>query len=183
MADVDQSYLKARVDYCPDTGAFTWKAHAAMPQSWNTRWTGRPAFNCREGKGYLQGTIDRKHFMAHRIAWLWFHGKWPHAQIDHINGDRTDNKISNLREVTNQENALNSSRHIDNTSGETGVSFDHKSGRWHAYLNLEGKRVFNRTYVLRQEAVQARKAAERQYGFHPNHGRPSRKVIPGECRE
>ena len=121
-------------------------------------------------KGYLVATIDGKTYKQHRLVWLYFNGSLPDDQIDHINQDRTDNRISNLRVVTNLENCRNKGKSKANTSGVTGVYLDKRTNRWRAIICIKGKNKNLGFYSTRTEAVKARKKGEKKYGFHQNHG-------------
>jgi len=128
---VSQACLKALLDYDPDTGIFVWKAS-------------RP---CGVKQGQIAGSIgNRGHRMisingashlAHRLAWLYVHGEWPPAQIDHINGRRSDNRIVNLRLATPTQNNQNK-RHWK-TVGFKGVRFRPQTGNWQARITVGGK--------------------------------------------
>jgi len=130
---------------------------------------GRPA-GWIDGDGYRVITVNGKRHKAHRLIFLFVHGRWPKYEIDHINHDRDDNRIENLREATRPENARNQSIFKTNTSGYIGVSWHKRRERWHARIRVNGKLVFLGSFTCKEEAAQARKEAERKYGFHPNHG-------------
>lgn len=131
---------------------------------------------CRKGslathphnQGYLQVSVGRKSYLAHRIVWFMETGKWPH-QIDHIDHDRLNNSWNNLREVQSRENQLNTSKSRNNTSGVTGVRIL-PSGKYNAYITVNRKQIGLGSYATIEEAVDARKKAETDYGFHENHG-------------
>lgn len=90
--------------------------------------------------GYRTICINGVDILAHRLAWLYVHGSWPVGVIDHINGNRQDNRISNLRDVTQVENMLNVHKpRIDNTTGYRGVSLHKPSGKYLARLKIGGK--------------------------------------------
>jgi hypothetical protein len=110
---------------------------------------------------------------AHRVAWALHTGAWPDAQIDHQDGDKLNNAISNLRSVTQWENTKNAALSSHNTSGVTGVAFDKRSGKWRARVHHNYRDVFCRLYSTKEEAIAARRVAEKDYGFHQNHGRPA----------
>ena len=129
----------------------------------------RPAGSI-DGLGYRVITVNGKQHKAHRLIFLFVHGRWPKYEIDHINHDRDDNRIENLREATRPENARNQSIFKTNTSGYIGVSWHKRRERWHARIRVNGKLVFLGSFTCKEEAAQARKEAERKYGFHPNHG-------------
>lgn len=166
------------LDYNPETGEMRWKARPAnlfkaehYQRTWNTRQAGKRAFTVSH-QGYRRGMLFRRMYLEHIIAWAMAHGEWPTAQIDHINGDRADNRIANLREVTRAQNCRNARMKSNNTSGATGV-VPHK-GRWRAYINLH-LGIFDTI----EEATEARKAAEREIGdYHPNHGLADRPLYP-----
>lgn len=104
--------------------------------------------------GYVQIKLDGSLFGAHRLAWLYVHGVWPAALIDHIDRDRANNRIANLREVTPSQNAQNSGAHRDSSSAFKGVSL-HKKGRWRAEITHDGTTKFLGVYPSEQEAAQA----------------------------
>ena len=163
-------YLRKRLRYDPDTGDFFWRDCISMPSSWRTRRTGKPAFTSREAKGYLVGKIDGVTFKANRIAWAIFHGEEPKEQIDHINGIRTDNRICNLRVVSNQENCRNKSISVKNTSGVCGVVWSKKTQKWVAQIGVSG-RYFNLGYFPTiEEAAAARAKAAAENGYSERHG-------------
>jgi hypothetical protein len=91
--------------------------------------------------------------------------------IDHINGDRSDNRITNLRSVSHSGNTKNAKRRGDNLSGMTGVSFFRPKGTWRARINHNGETILLGYFRTYEEAVAARKAAEKIYEYHENHGR------------
>ena len=110
---ITQKELKDLLHYDPETGVFTWLKSGK----------GRKANGETRGltNGYFTIRINWRQYKAHRLAWLYVYGVWPKGQIDHINHNTTDNRIANLREVTNQENHRNMSLSKNNTSGVTGV--------------------------------------------------------------
>jgi hypothetical protein len=109
-------------------------------------------------------------YKAHRLIWLMSYGVAPEF-IDHINGVRDDNRLENLRSVSWEENTKNAKRRADNVSGVTGVSFYSPKGTWRARINYKGRTVLLGYFKTPAEAVAARRAAEKIYGYHENHGR------------
>lgn len=156
-----------------DVSLFTDGRYAATRNAaiWNTRYAGAEAFTCASSHGYLHGTIFARHFSAHRVAWALYYGEWPQNDIDHINGIRTDNRISNLRDVTVLENRRNAAIPRSNTSGVMGVCWREAEAKWFAYIQVNRKFVNLGFHAEFSAAVDARKTAEARYGFHPNHGR------------
>lgn len=161
--------------YCPQTGLFTWKArptemfpNASSAARWNGRYAGKPALTAKNEAGYPTGRLMGKHVKAHAVAWAISHGRWP-REIDHINGDKADNRLSNLREATRQENSCNRSLRSDNRTGAVGIS--HRKGKWLARIQVAGKPVCLGTFATADEAIAARQRASEEAGYHPNHGR------------
>ena len=163
------------LDYDPDTGIFTWlRRHPSTfknPKSatgWNTKYAGKPAGTPGLKSGYWRITINNRPVQSHRLAMTLALGAEPDGEIDHINGDRGDNRIANLRVVTRSENRRNIAIPKRNTSGVMGASL--LRGKWRAYICRGEKTIHLGSYETKAEAVAARKGAEIALGFHPNHG-------------
>lgn len=172
---IDQIQLKELLDYDEITGVFTWKKRHGSHhwiKSWNARHAGKEAFSSVDKKGYKCGSVLGVMVKAHRVAWLYVHGVWPDDQIDHLNGIRHDNRIINLRDVSNQDNGKNATLSKRNSSGVTGVHWRKSRDRWIASIRCNGKLVSLGSFCDFNEAVRVRKAAEVRYGFHENHGKP-----------
>lgn len=144
---------------------------AAYAKSWNNKFAGKEAFTSISGSGYRNGRIFRRGYLAHRVVWLLHTGAWPSDQIDHINGDRTDNRISNLREATNGENARNQKLKATNKSGACGVRWKAQEGKWEARIKISGREVSLGRFDDISLAIAARAKAESKYGFSARHGR------------
>lgn len=134
---------------------------------------GKEAFISRKPNGYIYARLMGRAIYAHRAAWAISYGEWPKGDIDHINGDRADNRIANLRDVSRQENMRNAKRNRANRSGVVGVTWCRAARKWQAQIGISGKCKYLGIFSSRDDAVAARRAAERQYGFHENHGRAS----------
>ena len=103
------SDLASRLSYDPKTGHLSWQRPPSGISGrslsiWNSRFHGREAFTATVTRGYKQGRIDGVAYLAHRVAWAICKGEWPSGVIDHINGDTSDNRIENLRDVSQSEN-------------------------------------------------------------------------------
>lgn len=156
--------VRTILDYDRNTGQFRRRACAAQGKAWNAQWANRAA-GYIGGHGYIYICVFSQCFPAHRIAWLLVYGEWPTDQIDHINGDRKDNRISNLRLATNAQNAANSRRRAHNTSGFKGAFFHKRRNRWMAQIGVNG-RQFHLGYFDTPEAAHAAycEAAREHYG-------------------
>lgn len=138
---------------------------------WNGRYANKEAGTGLNSKGYKTIGIFNKTFHAHRVIWAMVHGDWPECEIDHMNGNRADNKISNLRHVTSRENKRNRCLSKQNTSGFFGVGWHAGEKKWRAEIGVNGRKVSLGYFTRKADAILARRAAEIKYGFHENHGR------------
>ncbi len=136
---------------------------------WNSRFAGSKAFVTNAGRGYLMGKLFGHNFKSHRVIYAMHHGRWPEGHVDHINGIRDDNRISNLRDVSRFQNAQNMTLHKNNTSGQMGVRMSR--GMWLSEINVNGYHIKIGRFLEKGEAIEARKKAEISFGFHDNHGR------------
>lgn len=177
-----QEIVRELLDYDPDTGILTWKErdvkwfsasgkNTALGNSvrWNSRYSGIQ-IKTMDSKGYLYVRVFKKHYLAHRIVWLWENGCIPN-QIDHINGNKTDNRYINLRNIDNQENSKNRAIGINNKSGVIGIGFHKVSNKWRAEIMNNKKYVYLGLFETKEEAINARKIAESSFNYHENHGR------------
>lgn len=152
--------------YYPNSGLLIWKIDV------NSRAKAGDVAGHLMPVGYRQISVGGKRLYAHRIAWYMFHGRIPKGgQIDHVNGSKADNRIENLREVTNQENGKNKKKPTTNTSGVVGVCWDKSCEKWMAKIQVDGNYRHLGRFDDFDEAVKVREAAEKELGFHPNHGK------------
>lgn len=142
--------------YDPETGNVYWKAKGSG------RIKKKPA-GTLEKSGYIGILINGQRIRAHRIAWVVQHGKWPADQIDHINGNPSDNRLSNLREATNLQNGKNCKVKKSNSSGFPGICFEKFTNKWKAYIKVNYKNISLGRYLSIDDAVLARKQAEEKY--------------------
>jgi len=173
----DFKFINESLTYDAATGLLFWKSrpreHFATEHgqsSFNTEFSGNAA-GTLTSLGYIRINISGKHYRAHRIAWLLHYGAWPQNHIDHINGNPSDNRIVNLRDVSNVENHRNKKLPITNTSGTIGVYWDRRESKWAATIKVNGKRLSLGRFTLKSDAIAARQQANIQHGFHENHGR------------
>jgi len=125
---------------------------------------------CLSKMGYLVVWADNKLHQSHRLIWLYYYGCFPKNGIDHINGDKLDNRIKNLRDVTQWENTKNRRKAKNNTSGFNGVWWVASLNKWRARITVNRKLIYLGCFTKKSEAISARKNANIQYGFHDNHG-------------
>ena len=143
---------------------------------WKSTGSGRvdismPSGSVDTSTGYRRILVKGKRYYAHRLIWLYVHGKFPDEQIDHINGDKLDNSIENLRDVTTQENQRNQSMRVNNKSGHMGVSWHTCKDKWQVHIKADSKTKHLGYFNILEDAIEARQKADIEYGFHENHGR------------
>lgn len=175
LRDIPPTDLATFFEVNFEDGTLIWKERTAaqMPHernrnTWNGRYAGKPAINHLAKNGYRFGCLLGHGVSAHRVIFAMAHGYYP-AEIDHIDGNRANNKLSNLRAVTRIQNAQNKKLPASNTSGYCGVRT--RGNKWVAQIKFDTKYIFLGAFSSIDEARAARQAAERCLGFHRNHGR------------
>ena len=156
---VTQERLKELLNYNPDTGIFTWLVTR------NAYGGGvRPGSIAgdKDSHGYWRIGIDGTRYPLHRLAWLYVRGAMPENHIDHINGDKADNRLCNLRQATRFENLSNRGKNKNNSSGYKGVWFNKKLGKWIAGITHNNKAKHLGVFETPELAYEAycKKAAE-----------------------
>lgn len=154
---LNSSEVHGLLDYAPDTGVFRWKVSRGGKAKHGT------IAGSFDSKGYSQIKINGSLYLAHRIAWLYVNGEWPEKHIDHIDRNPKNNAIENLRLCTHAQNHQNTGVRRDNSSGITGVSFLKASGKWLAYINVDGKRIRLGLFNTADEAAIARSAGKSKH--------------------
>lgn len=122
-------------------------------------------------QGYLVTGIQNKVYRNARIIWKMYYGADPKGGIDHIDHNRLNNKIENLRDVSRKENCRNRSMTSQNTSGVVGVYRRTAENKWCAQIDVNSQNIQLGSFTNKEDAIKARKEAEIKYGFHPNHGK------------
>lgn len=164
-----QEMVKDMLDYNQETGVFIWKVSHKCGVKAGDIAGGVGAY------GYHYIAIKGQIRQSHRVAWLYVHGYIPN-EIDHIDHVRTNNKISNLRDVSHVENTRNMSKSKLNKTGYTGVFFEKKRSRWIAHIGGSGK-IGRKYFSTKEEAVAWRLAKEIEHGYHKNHGIDQDKIL------
>lgn len=164
MTELTRKRLKELLNYDPEKGEFVWRISRRCVKK------GDIAGNLRSD-GYIRIMIHGIYYYAHKLAWLYFYGRFPINQIDHINHDRSDNSIYNLRDVTHYENGKNRTMHRNNKSGKTGIHWRKDVSEWRSYIQGNRKRIYLGYFKNIADAIEARKSAELKYNYHHNHGK------------
>src|SRR6516164_5569119 len=148
MLTADQ--LREQLDYNPETGVFTWKVNRYGVT------IGAEAGNVRND-GYILISVLNKRYLAHRLAWLYSNGEWPTSDLDHINGQRFDNRIANLRLANRKQSVANRGPRCDNKLGMKGV---YRVGdRFVARIKISGRNIYLGTFDTAEEANEAYRRA------------------------
>lgn len=160
----DAETLLILFDYRPETGALRWRPRPATrpdDRAWNTKYAGREAGHV-SARGYRVVDIERATYKVHRVIYKMVTREEPPAQIDHINGDYSDNRIENLRPATPSQNCANKPTQRNSTTGVKGVSFDKRRGLFMARVQLRGHSYYVGLFKTLDAAKAARDSKARQ---------------------
>ena len=150
-------YLRSLLNYDPDTGVFAWRVTRSNVKA------GMRAGGLMQ-HGYRTISVVRHRYYEHRLVWLYVHERWPTLDIDHINGNRADNRLANLREVTRRVNLENQwLARRDSKSGLRGVHWSASHKAFLAQLQVRGRNVYLGQFDTAEEAHQAYLDAKRKY--------------------
>ena len=165
-----QSEIKKILHYEPLSGDFTW---LVSPNGCVK--AGDKLGHVHKASGglkYVRAYVNGKRYRVHRLAWLWMTGSWPKNLIDHIDGDGMNNSWTNLRDVTNSQNMRNTKIYSDNSTGHPGVYFCKQTKKWRVRIQTDpGIRKSIGYFDSLEDAKAARLQAEKDSGYHENHGR------------
>lgn len=169
--------IRKYLSYNPETGILTWLKREDTDRyvrAWNARYAGAKAGRVHPVQGYITINIlvgkKKMPFSAHRIAILLSTGVWPSKDVDHINQNRTDNRLENLRQVSKVENFRNSSRSVKNKSGFTGVCWSKSKKMWQASVTVNYKQRIIGYYIEKRDAADSVINERKKLGFSSNHG-------------
>lgn len=154
-----QQELKSKLSFNPETGIFTWLIAN------NSRVKVGMIAGTFSSTGYVYITIDRKNYKSHRLAWLYMNGECPKDMIDHVDGDKLNNKIVNLRKCNQSQNMQNQKLSKFNTSGYKGVSWHNATSKWRSRAKLKSKQYHLGLFERAEDAFKAyQKFAKQNHG-------------------
>lgn len=158
MNNLNAEMIKVLYRYEENTGLF-FKNGISKPIGFKHKKTAK-----EDAKEYLRTTFGGKCVYVHRMIWVYMTGEQP-VVIDHIDGNSLNNKWNNLRNVTQSVNMKNQKVHNTNTSGTSGVTYRKDSDKWRARIMVDGKMIGLGTFNKKQDAINARKKGEKEYGY------------------
>lgn len=169
--------LRQMLRYEPETGKLFWlpRTRSMFKKerfwlAWNTRFAGKEALYADNGSGYRGGSILNRTILAHRAAWCVHHGYWP-DQVDHINLNKKDNRLVNLREANRSQNLFNTPAQSNNTSGVKGVYWHKPAGKWLAQIGFMRRKTYLGLFGNLEDASAAYEKASKI--LHGEFGRTS----------
>ena len=174
--DITPEEVRKLLRYDPETGQLFWRPREPSMFSptakrtaehvcanWNARYANKLAFTARSVAGYKTGSIFNRNYYAHRVAWAIIHGSWPECEIDHINGDPSDNRLSNIRSASRAQNERNKGFRKNNTSGFQGVSLHSQMNKWVASITVDRVQKYLGVFDTAAEAHEAYRSAAKQF--------------------
>lgn len=183
MALITLDHARNILKYEPETGRIFWRPRpiemfSATPhhtqiwnfKRWNTNYAGKETFLLQHTEGYLRGKINGTYYFAHRMAWFLTYGEWPENDTDHLNGNRSDNRLCNLIPKTRSGNMQNAKMWSNNTSGVTGVWWSKGMKKWCADIKYKGHRIILGYFDDIEDAARIRKLTADLLGFSKRHG-------------
>jgi hypothetical protein len=156
MDDLTADFVREVFDYDPHTGAIKWRVKYSRKVN-----AGMPAGYLDSGR-YVRIRIKGRAYAAHRIAFLYMHGRWPTEFLDHVNGDKTDNRLVNLRECSSAQNNSNRPYTRPTRAGVKGVRLT-PNGSYEARISANGRRIYLGKYDDAESAKAAYQSAALKY--------------------
>lgn len=169
MGQLDQDELKSLLFYNNTSGHFTW----SKCKRGNQIRVGDRAGHISKAHGYETIKINGRNYKSHRLVFLYVDGRMPDGEVDHINQNRSDNRLENLRIVTTQDNLKNKGIMKNNSSGYNGIIWEKERDKFRVRISVNKKNVHIGRFKCLVDAVTARIKANIKYGFHENHGKKS----------
>ena len=169
--------LRQLLRYDPETGKLFWCDRPDARPQWRARYVGKEALATTDDKSYLRGQLLGIPVKAHRVIWAMQTGEWPRDEIDHIDGDRSNNRWGNLREADRFQNTANTSSRKGATSKHLGVAWSTGRQKWRAQIMVRGKHIHLGYFDDEDEAARVRRAATSEHfgAFSPD----DRAVVTG----
>lgn len=175
--------LRQLLRYEPETGKLFWKERGVewfdegprrsashKCSNWNSRYAGSEAFSSKDAHGYLVGAVFNVKHKAHRVIWAMDCGEWPSGDVDHINGDRSDNRRNNLRVASRSQNMQNRGATKSNSTGLKGVCWDAERQKWLAQIKVNGRNKYLGRFDASEKAHAAYVEATKNH--HGDFARP-----------
>lgn len=157
LRTLTKEQLQTLLKYDPQTGVFTWLRTGTGKSA-----QGSKAGHVHARSGYVRISVLAEKYGAHRLAWLYVYGHWPNGEIDHINGNRSDNRIVNLRDVSKTGNQHNIKRaKTTNQTGMLGVSLRKNRSVWVAQIQVDKKKKHLGYFDTAEQAHEAYLSAKR----------------------
>ena len=176
MDDLTPDELRKLLRYDPETGKLFWRKREPATFSatakrtaehvcanWNARYAEKEAFTAKSLNGYKTGAIFNRNYYAHRVAWAITHSSWPKQEIDHVNGNPSDNRLFNIREASRSQNERNKGIRRNNTSGYSGVSPHSQMKKWVASITVDGVQKHLGVFDTVTDAHDAYRSAARNF--------------------
>lgn len=155
--------LKENITYDYNTGGFYWKTVKSH------RKLNKP-IGCKSDRYYVV-TFNQIKYLLHKLAWYFYYDEYPDFQIDHINQDTHDNRITNLRKTTDKDNSRNKPKRRDNKTGVTGVYFESYTKKYRANIIDNDGKCIRKRFTTLDEAKSWRDSKAIEFGYSENHGR------------
>lgn len=149
---IELSRLKQIMKYDPETGVFIYLVNRGRQKKAGDIVGFVSPKSSHNGGGYRIIHVDGREYAAHQLAWFYVYGTWPKSQVDHINVQRDDNRIANLREATHSQNMANRPIQSNNTSGLKGASFHKAARKWVSCIQKEGEYMYLGLHETRELA-------------------------------
>lgn len=161
--EITQARLQELFDYHQD-GYLIWKKKiSSLSRAKIGSAAGYWSFDKRTGEVRRKIGVENKYQYAHRLIYIWHFGEIEHFEVDHIDGNTTNDKVANLRKATHHQNGKNLKTYSANTTGYKGVAFDKKAKKYRAYVSVDKKLKHLGFFDLIEDAIKTRKEAEEKF--------------------